>query len=544
MSRRFRCRIASAQLRRPGRSRRPKPDAPGLVLQPLDWSQILPSEPSIQGPPTGLDLTAARAIQQRAHDLRKAASKVRQDAPVKAVHKLRVAIRSLRSHLNLFHDLLDSKVARQANKRLKKLMDVSSPVRDLDVQIKRIARVEQQITPQPADPAQASAPVDAGDHARANDPNDANPDARAPADRSRGRQAAPRAADEPAGGAAGQAAIKPDSSSDGQAVKAARVKPGLARIQLRLTQQRQALVRPLTRAVAKFQDRQGVDPLMQQVQKLLVEQDLGAIAASSASDVCDAASHLEDRDSSGGPLTITPASAMPSSSSTSTSASMSTSTSASASTPSGPASRRAAGKAKHKAKASASAHAQSRHELEQAATQALQQHLAQVLQGSYALADPHHVQALHRLRISIKKLRYTMEMLEPACPTLATWIEPAKQLQTLLGDLHDMDLCIEKLNAMKHEERLRTAEYFGHEKPMARLKPGFDCAIDVVTRDRKSTFDAVLAQWQQLCRNRTWQKLYEFIERGWLTRQLASHTRPRPDAEAAGHVPTGAKKIK
>jgi CHAD domain-containing protein len=51
----------------------------------------------------------------------------------------------------------------------------------------------------------------------------------------------------------------------------------------------------------------------------------------------------------------------------------------------------------------------------------------------------------HALRIGLKKLRYTVETLLPTHH--AAWSENLKRLQDLLGDIHDLDVLAEKVNA-------------------------------------------------------------------------------------------------
>jgi triphosphatase len=57
-----------------------------------------------------------------------------------------------------------------------------------------------------------------------------------------------------------------------------------------------------------------------------------------------------------------------------------------------------------------------------------------------ALADP-APEAMHRLRISVKRFRYALEFLEPAMPAETSQIrDELVPLQTRLGDLHDLDV--------------------------------------------------------------------------------------------------------
>jgi CHAD domain-containing protein len=54
------------------------------------------------------------------------------------------------------------------------------------------------------------------------------------------------------------------------------------------------------------------------------------------------------------------------------------------------------------------------------------------------LEEEEDAQALHELRIQVKRLRYTLEILEPAFPApLETWLQHLKDLQTALGQHHD-----------------------------------------------------------------------------------------------------------
>jgi CHAD domain-containing protein len=58
--------------------------------------------------------------------------------------------------------------------------------------------------------------------------------------------------------------------------------------------------------------------------------------------------------------------------------------------------------------------------------------------GKAAAAAKASSRQLHRLRIEGKKLRYTIELLEPAMPAAAgEWLEKLKAIQTSLGDVHD-----------------------------------------------------------------------------------------------------------
>jgi hypothetical protein len=72
--------------------------------------------------------------------------------------------------------------------------------------------------------------------------------------------------------------------------------------------------------------------------------------------------------------------------------------------------------------------------------------------------DPRQVQALHDMRIAAKRLRYILEIAAGPCfgPYGETAIKRAKDLQDLLGEIHDCDVQLPRVRAT-HDE-LRAAD--------------------------------------------------------------------------------------
>ena len=74
-----------------------------------------------------------------------------------------------------------------------------------------------------------------------------------------------------------------------------------------------------------------------------------------------------------------------------------------------------------------------------------------------AAADPDEVEALHDMRIAAKRLRYILELTEPALGEPARLgAREARNLQGLLGDIHDCDVMLPL--AKRHLRRLRRAD--------------------------------------------------------------------------------------
>jgi len=114
----------------------------------------------------------------------------------------------------------------------------------------------------------------------------------------------------------------------------------------------------------------------------------------------------------------------------------------------------------------------------------------------------------HAMRIAFKRLRYTMEIYEPAFGKPMTGIiSPVKQLQTLLGRIHDCDVWVESLDAFEQAERARVRDHFGHDEPMIALGKG----LDHLRADRRALRAKLLPRtakrWQKMAKKGLWDDL-------------------------------------
>ncbi len=72
--------------------------------------------------------------------------------------------------------------------------------------------------------------------------------------------------------------------------------------------------------------------------------------------------------------------------------------------------------------------------------------VAELLSWELYISDPLRVAELHRMRISAKRLRYTMEMFAPFFgPDFKGAIGQFKKIQQQLGDIHDADVLVPEL---------------------------------------------------------------------------------------------------
>jgi hypothetical protein len=89
-------------------------------------------------------------------------------------------------------------------------------------------------------------------------------------------------------------------------------------------------------------------------------------------------------------------------------------------------------------------------------------------------ADPAEVTALHDMRIAAKRLRYILEITGPCFGDYAeTAVKHTKELQDLLGEIHDCDVQIPEVDAFLHELLAEDAEAMAAANPGA---PDLDAA--------------------------------------------------------------------
>jgi len=158
----------------------------------------------------------------------------------------------------------------------------------------------------------------------------------------------------------------------------------------------------------------------------------------------------------------------------------------------------------------------------------------------YALApkalDVDRPKKLHDMRIAAKRLRYVLEIARPALGKGATdGVRTAKALQQLLGDIHDCDEMLPRVQA--HAARLRAADVDHLTRRPGRnardLKPGLAPTAPGADRNRGlETLAAHLAARRRV--------LFARFEREWIRLEardfrgtlLAAISPPEPEAPA------------
>ena len=112
------------------------------------------------------------------------------------------------------------------------------------------------------------------------------------------------------------------------------------------------------------------------------------------------------------------------------------------------------------------------------------------------------------MRIAAKRLRYTMEICNPAFDRgLNDSIKAVKRLQSLLGDIHDCDVWAEQVTDFVANERRKTLDYFGHDRPFRVLQPGLIYLQENRQAQRESLFAQLTDLWQAFREEGVWEQL-------------------------------------
>jgi len=117
-------------------------------------------------------------------------------------------------------------------------------------------------------------------------------------------------------------------------------------------------------------------------------------------------------------------------------------------------------------------------------------------------ADPAEVTALHDMRIAAKRLRYILEITHPCFgPAAEAAVKVAKQLQEVLGEVHDCDVQLPEVRAFLDELVVADAAALldGAKQPPHRdAYAGLVALTAELLARREREFTAFRALWEEL----------------------------------------------
>jgi len=139
----------------------------------------------------------------------------------------------------------------------------------------------------------------------------------------------------------------------------------------------------------------------------------------------------------------------------------------------------------------------------------------------------------HAMRIAAKSLRYTLEIAAPIyAGGLDEPIRAVKNLQTLLGQIHDCDVWLDELDEFAAAERRKIVARYASDAPFARLEPGIEFVRQERQQCRQSSFTQLVACWQRLDQQGLWKQLMQTLDAP-LGRKRAKKKDDQPPASEA-----------
>ena len=138
--------------------------------------------------------------------------------------------------------------------------------------------------------------------------------------------------------------------------------------------------------------------------------------------------------------------------------------------------------------------------------------LEEMLAYDACVYHPEQIEDLHAMRIAAKRLRYTMEVFAPLYDDgLKQPLQTVREVQDVLGDIHDCDVWVQVLPQFMAKERARTLKYFGHARSFGRLKAGLAYLQQERQQYRAERFQEFAEFWQQTLGKDVWGDLRQTL---------------------------------
>jgi CHAD domain-containing protein len=161
------------------------------------------------------------------------------------------------------------------------------------------------------------------------------------------------------------------------------------------------------------------------------------------------------------------------------------------------------------------------------AADAIRFQLEHFLAYDVCVYQPEHSTELHAMRIAAKHLRYTLEIFsELYKDTLKQPLKVVKEMQELLGDLHDSDVWIAFVPQFMLEERVRTTDYFGVDTSADQFTPGLLALQADRQQYRRQCYENFVEAWERALADDVWNRLRQCITVDAVVAVAASPTEP------------------
>ena len=131
------------------------------------------------------------------------------------------------------------------------------------------------------------------------------------------------------------------------------------------------------------------------------------------------------------------------------------------------------------------------------------------------LFQPEKVLELHEMRIAAKWLRYTMENFAPLYGgELKDWLNPVREMQEQLGDIHDCDVWIDQITTLLLRERALLRSGKGTKRPDTTTLASLRLLLHDRETERWRRYRQFVRYWQALERVHLWDEFRASLDTG------------------------------
>ena len=146
------------------------------------------------------------------------------------------------------------------------------------------------------------------------------------------------------------------------------------------------------------------------------------------------------------------------------------------------------------------------------AGEAIRLRLEEFLAYEPHVAYPDRLAELHAMRIAAKHLRYTLEVFMPLYSSaLRKPLKVLKEIQDLLGEIHDSDVWLALLPQFTAEENARALKYFGDVAPAAAFLPGMQALEENRRQERLRHYLIFQRFWELTKEHGIWDRIRQII---------------------------------
>jgi CHAD domain-containing protein len=146
------------------------------------------------------------------------------------------------------------------------------------------------------------------------------------------------------------------------------------------------------------------------------------------------------------------------------------------------------------------------------ANEAIRLRLEEFLAFAPHVMHPERAAELHQMRIAAKHLRYTLEVFQPLYERgLRKPLKIVKEIQELLGEVHDCDVWLGYVPQFIEEERARTLAYFGEVVPAQAFLPGLHTLEEDRRDQRLRSYYMFRRFWELTQEQGIWERLRDAV---------------------------------